>query len=167
MTRIKKLSTMLIAALALSAIILTGGALGPNAPTAEAAATPQCNGAHQIITYTAGGNLVATNYTVPVYKVGSSWSRTCLIGPNTAAQNEGVRQLQRSANLCYGRSLQVDGTWGPNTAAAIKHIQTQVGLTVSQRDGVYGPQTHNGSSGVSASTGMSHHLYCNRDSVNA
>ena len=38
MTRIRKLSTMLISALALSAIILTGGALGPNTPAAKAAA---------------------------------------------------------------------------------------------------------------------------------
>jgi hypothetical protein len=141
--------------------------LNPAAPVADAATRPQCNSTKRFSAYIGNSSYVAYDFTVPIYKNGSSWTRTCLIGPNTSRQNEGVKQLQRSANLCYGRNLVVDGTWGPNTSAAIKHIQQKVGLSQNQRDGVYGPQTHNGSSGVSSKTGMGHHKMCDKDTVNA
>lgn len=49
-----------------------------------------------------------------------------------------VRALQLSLNYCYGKSLVVDGSFGPATAAALRSVQSAEGIAV---DGSYGPQT--------------------------
>ncbi len=54
--------------------------------------------------------------------------------------NAGVSFLQEDLNLCYKSGLALDGDFGPATEAALKHVQSIIGVTV---DGVYGPNTRN------------------------
>lgn len=63
-----------------------------------------------------------------------------------------VKQVQGAINaLGYTPALAVDGSYGPNTAAGIKWLQGQKGLTV---DGVIGDQTL-GALGISPPGGLS------------
>jgi peptidoglycan hydrolase-like protein with peptidoglycan-binding domain len=41
-----------------------------------------------------------------------------------------VKALQDALNRCYGRSLSVDGKFGPNTQAALRYAQGVEGLGV-------------------------------------
>ena len=43
-----------------------------------------------------------------------------------------------SSNCAFGAGLAVDGDFGPDTEAAVHHLQTQVGVPA---DGEYGPMT--------------------------
>lgn len=52
--------------------------------------------------------------------------------------NAAVRVLQTALNHCYGRSLVVDGSFGPATYSGLMHAQSVHGIGV---DGVYGPTT--------------------------
>jgi murein L,D-transpeptidase YcbB/YkuD len=52
--------------------------------------------------------------------------------------NGAVQLLQRSLNLCYGRGLTVDGSFGPATKSALQYAQAQHGITA---DGIWGPIT--------------------------
>jgi hypothetical protein len=76
------------------------------------------------------------SFYVPAY--GSSQNTDCLM--NSGATGSGVSALQRTINLCYTPStnLDVDGDYGPKTKAAVKVVQKKVGTT---QDGVYGPKT--------------------------
>lgn len=49
-----------------------------------------------------------------------------------------VRYAQQACNLIDNAGLQVDGFWGPKTAAAFKDLQTKLGLTP---DGILGKLT--------------------------
>lgn len=51
---------------------------------------------------------------------------------------EAVRQLQQALVACNGRSLTVDGRFGPGTRDAVRALQQEHGIAV---DGVYGPET--------------------------
>jgi len=50
---------------------------------------------------------------------------------------DGVRILQLALKSCYGRSITVDGQFGPDTRDALKYAQSQERITV---DGLYGEE---------------------------
>lgn len=54
------------------------------------------------------------------------------------AEGDLVEELQAVLNMKYGFSLDVDGSFGANTEAAVKAFQKSKGLTV---DGICGPKT--------------------------
>jgi peptidoglycan hydrolase-like protein with peptidoglycan-binding domain len=54
--------------------------------------------------------------------------------------SSGVDVLQYTLDNCYGSGLTQDGEFGALTEAAVKHVQSILGISV---DGIYGPQTRN------------------------
>ncbi|MFF4354962.1 peptidoglycan-binding protein [Streptomyces sp. NPDC001530] len=50
----------------------------------------------------------------------------------------GVRALQKNMNSCYGKTLELDGSFGPATRDALRDVQDRIGAAV---DGVYGRET--------------------------
>ncbi|MFZ1154268.1 MAG: peptidoglycan-binding protein [Solirubrobacteraceae bacterium] len=94
----------------------------------------------------------------------SSHATTHATATGTSSRTDAVRRLQEALHV------EADGTFGPETEAAVKHMQAHHGLTV---DGVVGPETwsalgigedttlhpphttseHSGGSGESSSTG--------------
>ena len=57
---------------------------------------------------------------------------------NVGSQGSDVSQLQEFINFATGSNLTVDGQYGPKTQAAVKQLQSQLGITA---DGIVGPQT--------------------------
>ncbi|NUT32888.1 MAG: peptidoglycan-binding protein [Hamadaea sp.] len=51
--------------------------------------------------------------------------------------NEAVRHLQESMNLCYGMGLAEDGDFGSGTKAALREVQSRIGVTADGQYGVY------------------------------
>lgn len=66
---------------------------------------------------------------------GSQW-QNCVM--ESGLNNIAVSTLQNALNACYGRSLVVDGAFGPATYNALMYAQSFHGIGV---DGVYGPIT--------------------------
>ncbi|MGS2619617.1 peptidoglycan-binding domain-containing protein [Micromonospora sp. LZ34] len=65
-------------------------------------------------------------------------------GPDTSCtlyqgiyNNEAVRQLQQSLNDCYAMGLVEDGDFGSGTKAALKEVQSMIGVTSDGQYGVY------------------------------
>ncbi|MEV0226172.1 peptidoglycan-binding domain-containing protein [Streptomyces sp. NPDC050704] len=50
----------------------------------------------------------------------------------------GVRALQKNMNSCYGKRLELDGSFGPATEVALRDVQGRIGARV---DGEYGRET--------------------------
>ncbi|MDR0593255.1 MAG: peptidoglycan-binding protein [Bifidobacteriaceae bacterium] len=140
MARVKKLSTMFISIMVLSAIILAAGALSPDATPARAAqSSASCT------TSKARYDRVGTHKIyVPMT---SASSRNCLLGQGN--QSTAVAMLQLALNGptsggCYGRSIAPDGVFGPLTKGALKWVQEhKLNMTGRAVDGVYGVNTHN------------------------
>lgn len=57
---------------------------------------------------------------------------------NVGSTGSDVSQLQEFINFATGSNLTVDGQYGPKTQAAVKQLQSQLGITA---DGIVGPQT--------------------------
>lgn len=57
---------------------------------------------------------------------------------NVGSSGSQVSQLQEFINFATGSNLTVDGQYGPKTQAAVKQLQSQLGITA---DGIVGPQT--------------------------
>jgi peptidoglycan hydrolase-like protein with peptidoglycan-binding domain len=135
---------MFISALALSAIILTGGALSPNAPAADAAGLAHCTKSHYVTlnksVYVSGLGWVLPGLHLPALSTGSRQCKNDRTYEGTALDS--VKVIQNAANSSvYKRGITKDGKYGQNTAAAVKHIQVYGGLPKSQQDSVYGPVT--------------------------
>lgn len=124
---------MLILTLALSAIILTSGALSPDTPAAEAAQSS----ASCITDIEVGGNLGPQ---IPSKtKQVTAESRNCLLGYGNASQ--AVLALQLAVNYCYNTSTNgIDGIFGNGTKSGVTTVQGKVGV---KKDGIYGNNTHN------------------------
>ncbi|MDR1799534.1 MAG: peptidoglycan-binding protein [Bifidobacteriaceae bacterium] len=150
---VKKPTHFLLAvAVAFGGLTIAGGV---SSSQALAASLPNCN--KSVIVPFPGSQWIE----VPVYQKGSSVTYKCIVGTPTSGFH--VEAIQRAARTCYGLSLGpygVDGKMGAYTTAAIKAIQKNVGVS---QDGIYGPQTHNGSSGIAGKTGMVFYPYCWRD----
>lgn len=69
--------------------------------------------------------------------IGSQGTNFCTL--RSGASGMQVYYLQDTLNYCYGQDLgEIDGKFGPKTAAALARVQKSLGL---DPDGVYGPQT--------------------------
>lgn len=55
-----------------------------------------------------------------------------------ASNAYGVALLQKAINICYGRGLVVDGSYGSATEGAVKYVQRYEGLII---DGSFGSAT--------------------------
>ena len=144
MTRIKKLSTMLISALALSAIILTGGAGGFAAPSAGAASMPACiHSTPKTAVVKIGSYYVTFTYNLPT----SAGSTYCFNGLNHRSDaiqttNNALRyghyeyRSQKPFNQITPTSRLYDGL----SKGAVLKIQNWNGL---DEDGLLGPLTKN------------------------
>ena len=54
------------------------------------------------------------------------------------SSGEAVSRLQRALTAALGRTVDIDGQFGPNTEQAVEDYQAAVGLDV---DGIVGPDT--------------------------
>jgi peptidoglycan hydrolase-like protein with peptidoglycan-binding domain len=72
-------------------------------------------------------------YKIPL-KTGGGTNCVMEMGNNSTA----VRALQETLVRCYGRSLTLDGSFGPATYNALMYAQSSAGIAV---DGVYGTNT--------------------------
>ncbi|MFJ5219247.1 peptidoglycan-binding protein [Streptomyces sp. NPDC088354] len=66
----------------------------------------------------------------------SSGSSKCFL--EQGDNSEAVRALQYSMNRCYGKSLSLDGDFGPATRTALLSVQKTIGAA---QDGGYGTET--------------------------
>lgn len=66
----------------------------------------------------------------------SGRARVCELRSGDA--NSAVWRLQWNLNSCYGRDLDVDGSFGRQTREALIAVQRSIGV---EADGVYGPIT--------------------------
>lgn len=65
------------------------------------------------------------------------YATDCYAG-GTYGSSDSVKTIQDALNHCNGANLEVDGSYGPLTKAAVRAVQASHGITV---DGAYGPQT--------------------------
>ncbi|MCL2803970.1 MAG: peptidoglycan-binding protein [Micrococcales bacterium] len=78
------------------------------------------------------------NVYVPTLSTANSVAaRRCILGLGN--QGMGVKVLQQTLAVCYGKPLTYDGIFGANTKAAVVYAQ-KVSSTI--QDGIYGPGTH-------------------------
>jgi peptidoglycan hydrolase-like protein with peptidoglycan-binding domain len=125
MVKVRAISIGIATIVTCSGVIVGSG-------TSAQAATPTC-GASYSFSLSASSAWVG----LPVVDdVAGLRSTTCILrqGGNAAA----TRDLQSTLRYCYSGNLVVDGAFGPKTAAALKVVQSKVGVTA---DGVYGPVT--------------------------
>jgi hypothetical protein len=112
-------------------VVVSGIAVLPLLTSATpASATPTCTGT----------SLVRSAFGGPQIRVPTAGSGTqvwsCILGSGNSSN--AVSRLQIDLNDCYGAHLQVDGSYGPLTKAAVKVVQAAEHVT---QDGIYGPQT--------------------------
>ncbi|MDR2373224.1 MAG: peptidoglycan-binding protein [Bifidobacteriaceae bacterium] len=122
---------------------------GPKKLADDTAATvANCNG---MTTFSSSGKWTPW---IPTYRktASSTPTRTCILGIGN--NGSAVWAVQKPAQGYYRQNLGpsgLDSSYGSYTAAAVKAIQGSVGV---YKDGIYGPKTHNGSSGNATKTGM-------------
>jgi hypothetical protein len=73
---------------------------------------------------------------IPDFESATRDTNVCYLEQGTSGL--AVRTLQTSLKQCYGKSITVDGQFGPATYNALLQVQRSVGVTI---DGVYGPGT--------------------------
>ena len=110
-----------------AAVILAGAGLGLATATPAAAYAGYCNG--QVDRTISNANVHAK---IPAY----NGNVDCYM--NQGAQSSAVSALQTTLKRCYGRSLAVDGIFGPATKTALMHAQGKENISA---DGGYGSQT--------------------------
>lgn len=72
------------------------------------------------------------------YPMAYGYGAACVMESGLGPNNGAVMVLQNALNKCYGRSLVVDGSFGPKTYTALMYAQAYHGIAV---DGVWGPVT--------------------------
>ncbi|WP_129803574.1 peptidoglycan-binding domain-containing protein [Streptomyces sp. F001] len=114
---------------------LTAGLLGGAVAVAPSAAAwtyvGHCS-ASQTISYTPTSSQLIK---VPVTPYNGVNNVRCWM--DYGSTGNGVRILQLALQSCYGRSIAVDGDFGPATRDALKYAQRQEGITA---DGLYGEE---------------------------
>ncbi|WP_162465632.1 peptidoglycan-binding domain-containing protein [Streptomyces taklimakanensis] len=105
------------------------GLLGGVAATPSAAASWECD---QSITVPKGDAYLIH---VP-FEFEPIYTGDCFV--RHGARGGEVSAIQRSLRYCYGRDIVVDGVFGDKTLAALKNVQSRIGVA---SDGVYGPRT--------------------------
>ncbi|MET9373121.1 peptidoglycan-binding domain-containing protein [Streptomyces sp. NPDC002992] len=128
------------ATLGTAALMLTGlGAMAPTAVAAPAAGPVAVQEADFGAAATACASWTKISKTSTTYirlPATGGGSITCEM--SQGANGNHVRALQNALKFCYGRSIAVDGSFGPATATALRYAQGQAGAGV---DGIYGPET--------------------------
>ncbi|MBR6384577.1 MAG: peptidoglycan-binding protein [Ruminococcus sp.] len=95
-----------------------------------------------------------SDYTPPQQSIASILKNGYEIALSTlknGSKGDGVRWLQIALNSAIGAGLDVDGHYGPKTAAAVKLFQSQQGLAV---DGVFGAMSRGAMQAVLAGMGI-------------
>jgi hypothetical protein len=69
---------------------------------------------------------------------GSAPGAQVIAGTVLTLNSDFVRYVQQACNSLVGSGLEVDGMYGPKTAAAVKVLQAKIGVAV---DGLYGKLT--------------------------
>jgi hypothetical protein len=127
---------MFISALALSATILTGGALSPNASAADAAGYPYCTNSRTVSAKSGRDGRIYSWYTPAT----SSNNMECIASSAQAGTyGASTFRIQYAAKVLHRQSLVADGYYGPITASAVRSIQAAAGFSSKDRDGIYGP----------------------------
>ncbi|WP_254395731.1 peptidoglycan-binding protein [Streptomyces sp. AC512_CC834] len=111
-------------------MLLSGLGLGIATATPAAAYAGWCNDGYATTTRT------ISSYTYTAYLPGYNGNADCYMNPG--AQSKSVAMLQRSLNVCYNRSLTIDGVFGNNTRNALVYAQDKENISA---DGGYGEQT--------------------------
>ncbi|MFI6281350.1 peptidoglycan-binding protein [Streptomyces sp. NPDC050988] len=111
------------------AMLLSGLGLGVATASPAAAYDGYCN---NYVSKTKSFNGKTYTAYIPSYNRSSN----CYM--DRGANSTAVGMLQRSLNVCYGRSLSIDGIFGPATEAALKYAQDKENIGV---DGEYGTQS--------------------------
>lgn len=86
---------------------------------------------------------------VTILKNGYEMALTTL---RNGSKGDGVRWLQIALNSAIGAALDVDGHYGPKTAAAVREFQSQQGLSA---DGIFGVMSRGAMQAVLAGLGIS------------
>ncbi|MDR3107226.1 MAG: hypothetical protein LBU05_03375, partial [Bifidobacteriaceae bacterium] len=125
MTRIKKFSTMLISALALSALLFGGSAVSAKVPAANAAVTKICSKAVLVNLYVKGTRTVIGNVGAPV---ASDGDRNCYnrLGDRSGAVttiNDALNGGIYNYWLNFTINMKDPSYYGPSTVYAVKVIQ--------------------------------------------
>ncbi|MFE9439686.1 peptidoglycan-binding domain-containing protein [Streptomyces sp. NPDC006602] len=119
------------AGISAAAVLLSGVGLGLATASPAEAYAGYCN--TSVTRSSALGSLsFAFDAKIPAYNK----SMDCYM--NRGANSAAVKALQISLNKCYGRSLDVDGIFGPATKAALEYAQGKEGIGV---DGEYGNES--------------------------
>jgi Putative peptidoglycan binding domain len=132
--RIRSLTIAAVIAASASGLVLTGGPAN--------AALPYCNNVSGVTDAAAGLTRYETyvnssgNYTV-------SCDMNWINENGNAGQRRAIRQIQWDLVMCYGKSISIDGEYGPLTRQAVREVQSYLnqfgaGLVV---DGWAGPNT--------------------------
>ncbi|MFI6281349.1 peptidoglycan-binding protein [Streptomyces sp. NPDC050988] len=131
----KTLHTLRVkAGISASAVLLSGVGLSLATATPAAAYAGYCNksvtrsSALGSVSFVFHAKIPAYNSTMDCYM-------------NRGANSKAVEALQTSLNKCYGRSLDVDGDFGPATETALEYAQDKEDLGV---DGKYGTESRKG-----------------------
>ncbi|GGK67755.1 peptidoglycan-binding domain-containing protein [Streptomyces flaveus] len=113
-------------------MLLSGLGLGLGIATAAPAAAYAgwCNDGY------ASNVKTISSVTYTAYLPGYNGNADCYMNPG--AESKSVAMLQRSLNVCYGRSLDVDGIFGNATKNALIYAQGKENISA---DGGYGTQS--------------------------
>ncbi|WNF31099.1 peptidoglycan-binding domain-containing protein [Streptomyces sp. C11-1] len=129
-----------LAALGAATVMLTGlGAAAPAAVAAPKAGPVAVQEAEfgALAAYCSSSKTISKSTTTYIHLPATSGgSITCEM--SQGANGIHVKKLQRALVLCYGRSIAIDGAFGPATYSALKYAQGKAGTAA---DGIYGPNT--------------------------
>ncbi|MFF5010955.1 peptidoglycan-binding domain-containing protein [Streptomyces phaeochromogenes] len=128
--RLGKRSRSLLATGALTAGLL-GGAVAVAPSAAAWTYVGECSSSHKIIYNTTSSQSIK----IPDVWYQGYYNVRCWM--DYGSTGVGVEALQLALKSCYGRSIAVDGEFGPATRDALKYAQGQEGISV---DGLYGEQ---------------------------
>lgn len=121
----------ILATVAVSAALLTGGLVLTTATASAAPSVGWCDGVKGV-ELNARGDYVRQ----PFHK--ATGSRNCTLAEGASASSA-VIVLQQALKSCnFAGSLVVDGDFGPNTKKAVAYAQYRHGIA---SDGIYGPDS--------------------------
>lgn len=120
----KRRTAVLLSAVASSALLAGGVA------TASPASAALRTCVNQNVTY------YNANWGKAKIPADSSNNENCVM--SSPLVNTGVKALQSTLTVCYGKGLQIDGDFGKATKSALISVQKQINVVA---DGIYGPNT--------------------------
>lgn len=119
---------------------LLGGATAATAVTTALPASSASTAVSAVLPSCETGVLYAGNYNFYAWIPSTSGYVLENCRAYQGMNTHGVQVLQENLNACYGKSLVVDGAFGPATRTALIQAQSAVGVSA---DGIFGPATRN------------------------